>query len=141
MRYLSNNATYIFVIIGSLILSAGIYYTNLVFSDSRYIEKNSIEYLLLVPSILKELPLKPTDQVRNYYYSSADGNKPAVVSVEFTTPKYSGETHTKILNYFDELGFKHNNNLYKKKNMEVSITHSTREGNTILVNVAIFEYL
>ena len=141
MQYLNNKAVYLFMLIGALMLSAGAYYIKLIFSDSRYIEENSIEYIILVPAILKEIPLEESNQVKNYYYSSADGNKPVINAVEFTTLKTSDEIVKKLMNYFNGLGFENYNDSYKKDNMEISITHSKGDGDVILVNVTLLEYL
>ena len=122
-------------------LSAGAFYIKLVFSDSRYIEKNSIEYFILVPAILKDIHLEESDQVTYYYYSSAEGNKPVINAVEFTTIKMPDVLVKKLMRYFNGLGFENYNDSYKKDNIEVSITHTKVEGDTTLVNVTLLEYL
>ena len=91
MRYLNIKATNLLILTCLLLTAAGIYCIKLVFSESLYIENNIIEYYLLVPAIIKDIPLEQTDHVMRYYYSAADGNKPAIASVKFTTLKPAKE--------------------------------------------------
>jgi hypothetical protein len=134
-------SAHLLILAGLLLIAAGVYYAKLVFSESLYIEKNSIEYYFLVPAIIKDIPLDSTDEVVSYYYSAADGNKPAVASVEFTTPKSANEVDDSIVSYFKGLGFVGSNNAYKKDSNEISITHSTSDAGEVLINVAVLEHI
>jgi hypothetical protein len=140
MRYSHKQIITLFVLIVFSLMGAGLYYIKLVSTDIRIVENSSIEYYLLVPDILKEIPLEQTDQLMGYHYTSADANNPAIISVEFITQHFAGATTEKLVSYFDGLGFEINNNVYRKNNIEISITHSPSELGAVLMNVSLVEY-
>jgi hypothetical protein len=49
---------------------------NAIFDESRYFSKNSIDYYLLTPKVIKGFPLPSESKEIRYYYSSGDGTKP-----------------------------------------------------------------
>jgi hypothetical protein len=140
MRYSNNQTITLFVLIGSLLIGAGLYYIKLVSTDIRITGNSSIEYYFLVPDILKEIPLEQTDQLMGYHYTPAADNNTAIVSVEFITQHFAGATTEKLVSYFDGQGFEINNNVYRKDNIEISITHSPSELGAVLMNVSLVEY-
>jgi len=105
MRYSYKQIITLFVLIIFLLIGACLYYIKLLSTDIRIVENSSIEYYLLVPDILKEIPLEQTDQLMSYHYTSADSNNPAIVTVEFITQHFAGATTEKLVSYFDGLGF------------------------------------
>ena len=141
MATIKNIKIYFILLLSSLIFSAAVYYFKAALADGRYIEPGSIEYYVLVPAVIKQLPLDPADQIVSYYYSSADGDNPAVVSVAFSTVKPIGRFYEALVDYFDTLGFQNVDAGYKKDAMEISITHSVGDDDAIIINVALLEYL
>ena len=140
MRYSNNQTITLFVLSCFLLIGAGFYYIKLVSSDIRIIGNSSIEYYLLVPDILKDIPLEQTDQLMGYHYTPADDNNPAIVSVEFITQNFAGSATEKLVHYFDGIGLKNSNNVYRKDNVEISITHSPSELGAVLMNVSLSNY-
>jgi hypothetical protein len=53
-----------------------VYMVNAIFDESRYFSKNSIDYYLLTPKVIKDFPLPSESKEIRYYYSSGDGTKP-----------------------------------------------------------------
>lgn len=140
MRYSYQQILTLFVLIVFLLIGIGLYYIKLVSTDIRITGNSGIEYLLLVPDILKEIPLDQTDQLMGYYYTSAEDNNPAIVSVKFVTQNFAGTATEKLVRYFDGIGFKNSNSVYRKDYIEISITHSPSELGAVLMNVSLIEY-
>lgn len=139
MRYSNKQYVILFVLIGFLLIGAGFYYIKLVSTDIRIVGNSSIEYYILVPDILKQIPLEHTDQIMDYSYTSANGNKPSIISVEFITQRFAGAATERLVRYFDGLGFESNNNVYRKDNIVISITHSPSELGAVLMKVSLIE--
>lgn len=62
------------------------YFLSIILREGTEYERLSVEYYLLTPGIIKELPFEGLEDA-NYYYSTADGNKPVVNAIEFTEKK------------------------------------------------------
>ncbi len=139
MRYVNKQAITIVALLVLLVAGSGYYYFRLVTTDSPYIVNNSMEYYLLVPTVLKQLPLDSMDQVMRYSYTAADADKPAVVSVEFVTHLFAGTAYEKMVNYFDGLGFDHTQGDLSQGNIKVLITHTGSELGAVLMKVEILE--
>ncbi len=112
-----------------------VYSASIILSEHVTYKKGSLEYYLLTPEIIKELPLKQLTDAK-YYYSSADGNKPAINTIEF-----SGTISDSILSdYFSSNQYEIiENGSYKKGSQEVTVEYVKDDEKRM--RITIFEYL
>ena len=128
----------IFIVTALILLS---YYLIASFSESKRYSKNSLDYLLLTPGLLKNQPLADIYNVE-YYYSAADGNKPTVYAMTFFTHKSQDDIKTNFENYLKSLGHtKNEGNIFSKDNQKVSIKYSLSQNQEMSVTFSIMEYL
>ena len=118
----------LFIIASVAILA---YLASIIFSENVYYQKGSLEYCLLTQEIIKELPLE-TQAEAKFFYSSADGNKPAKNTVEF-----SGTISDSILSdYFSSNQYELiENGSYKKDSQEVIVEYIGPDKNRIKITV------
>jgi len=76
------------------------------FVDNTHIRKNSIEYFVLVPAIVKELPIEQWGKLIRYHHSNVDGTQSALNGVVFSVKQYPNKTLDKIKKYFISKQFK-----------------------------------
>lgn len=104
------------------------YLFSMVLDESRIYNKWSLEYYLLTPEIIKKLPLKGLDTAE-YYYSSADGNKPTIYQVQFAIEASEEEIVNVLTEYFIAQKFTQSEkeyfeiSSYKNSNCDVSVEY------------------
>ncbi len=111
------------------------YLLSIIVSESVSYEKGSLEYYLLTTEIIKELPFTELEDA-NYFYSTADGNKPVENVVEFSTTKpISALSEYLIANKFKLLA----DGSYENGSQIIYIEYSENEKKQIKITV--LEYL
>ena len=108
------------------------YLASIIFSENVSYQKGSLEYYILTQEIIKELPLEELTDAK-YFYSSADGNKPAINTIEFP----ASASDSILSDYFSSKQYKLiENGSYKKNSQEVVI-----ESKNNRVKITVLEYL
>ena len=117
------------------------YYTISSLSESKKFSKYTLDYLLLTPSLIKNQPIMDVYN-ENYYYSAADGNKPAVVAVTFFSKKNQEDIRLAITEYLKLHGYVNREpNFFRKEDREVSIKYRHSEDEDISVTLSIIEHI
>ena len=105
------------LLVATIIILA--YMASIIFSEHISYKNGSIEDYLLTPEIIKELPFGKLADA-SYFYSSADGNKPAINTVEFPT----SISDTILLDYFSSNKYESiENGSYKKGSQEITVEY------------------
>lgn len=123
-------------------LFLGGYYINLSMSEGIRFAKNSIEYRLLTPDILKGIKTGDTETIKHYYYSAADGNKPLINAVELESGEDINEIEKKLTQYLIN---HHYTNIkpgeFIKDNQQISISFEKKQANIWNVSVTLLEVI
>jgi hypothetical protein len=123
-------------------LLVGLYYVKLSVSESLWYSENSIEYLLLTPDILKNLPVEKIGMVKHYYYSAADGSKPLINAIEMESEKNRDFIETTVAGYLGENGFTGDNpNIFVKDKQQITLGTEKSESNSWFVNITLLEII
>lgn len=128
---------FLFVVVVIAVLA---YLASIIFCESVTYQKGSLEYYLLTPQIIKELPIQRLNNA-DYFYSSADGSKPSISSVEFFYKTTGKEISDILSNYFimnKYLQLK--NGSYKKDFQEITVEYKKEKGKTT-AKIIVLEYL
>lgn len=101
-------------LIAALIVVTSAYATFICFSDRREYSGFSLDYFLLTPEVLSKLAKECQDSPA-FIYSSADGPKPTIVTLNCTIPM------NKLEEKMRSDGFHSVNGLYQKEGAQIQI--------------------
>jgi hypothetical protein len=125
----------IFVCLGLL------YCMKMIFSDGLSYSAGSIEYLILTPSTITDLPIKDSTDAR-FTYSSADGPKPAITTVELTTTQELPKVEAKIRTYLTSAGFVETKPRdFERKDTEVVVKYTPLGAHGVKVELSNLDYV
>ena len=112
------------LLIMALIVTVILYVTFISFSEHREYSDVSLDHLLLTPTELSTLS-KECEESPTFVYSSSDGPKPTIVTLNCTIP-------TNILDEaMRSAGFSYVNGLYQKEDVQIQ---STKDSTDNVVN-------
>ena len=117
----------IIFLITLLIFTAILYAIFISFSEHREYSSASVDYFLLTPAELSELSKKCIDSPI-FVYSSADGPKPVIVTLNCTMPVAALEDQMRFF------GFSYLDGLYQKEGTQIQVTKDL--GDATVVSVA-----
>jgi len=123
-------------------LGIGMYYMKLSLSENMEFERNSIEYRLLTPNILKDIPTEDIGKVSRYYYSAAEGDKPLINAVELVSGKEKERLENIIMRYFLHKQFiinKHGKIV--KDDEEITLTFEKNDSNEWVIRITLAEII
>jgi hypothetical protein len=124
-----------------VIVSVVIYCISAVLSDDRTYSKLSLDYLILTPDIIKDLPLELPDEAE-YTYSAADGPKPAISIIEYTTEGDQDHLTAAIGKYLQHQGLTEQSpGMYTGNAQEVVVRLSAKETSSIRIHIEVLDYL
>lgn len=115
------------LLITSLIFIAISYAIFISFSEHREYSSVSLDYFLLTPAELSKLSKKCKD-TPTFVYSSADGPKPVIVTLNCTIPVDILEEQMRFS------GFSYLNGIYQKEGAQIQVTNDSADN--VVVSVA-----
>lgn len=123
-------------------LVIGVYYIRLSMMESIRFDKDSIEYRLLTPDILKNISTEDIGKIKHYYYSAADGHKPLINSIEMVSDKSREYVENILENYLVNHQFiKIKPGEFKRDGQEVSISFEKADSKIWNINITLVEMI
>ena len=106
-----------------------------ILSDGRSYSKSSPDYLILTPSIIRNMPLAQAMDMR-FTYSAADGPKPVVSTVEFVVTGDSERFTEAIKEYLRSNGLTEKSpGVFERSGQEVSLQPASAENERTRIEV------
>ncbi len=102
------------------------YATFISFSEHREYSDTSLDYFLLTPTELSKLS-KECEESPAFVYSSADGPKPTIVTLNCTIPV------DKLEEQMLSAGFSYVNGFYQKEDVQIQVTNDAKDNAVISV--------
>lgn len=108
MRTVNKRVIFLALLFAFAAAGLAAYYLKLSLGESLSFGKDSIEYRLLTPQDLKQLPIASLGNLDHFYYSAADGNKPLINAVEIISSLDTQQRQRILREYFISRGYKEN---------------------------------
>lgn len=133
----------VLIVVFSLLAAAGIgaYVLAAVLAEDRAYSKASLDYLILTPKVIRNLPLEQAEDIQ-FTYSAADGPKPAISTVEFVPTGDSGRAVEAIGANLRSQGLTEKApGVFERSGQEVSLQPAAGDAAQRRVRVEVLDYL
>lgn len=127
----------------AIIVIAGIviYSISAVLSDDRTYSRLSLDYLILTHEIIKDLPFELPSEAE-FTYSAADGPKPAISVIEYSTAGDQDHITAVIGQYLQHQGFTEQSpGMYIGKDQEILVRLLAKDNLNIQIRIEVLDYL
>ena len=138
----TKNTLSLFLIPILICLVVVVYYRNLVMTENIRFPKDSIEYRLLTPNVIKNIQIDDIGEVKYYYYSAADGNKPLINAIKLESNKDKNYIESKITQHLINNQFtKIKSGKFIKDNQKISVLFEKNNSNTWNASIIVIEVI
>lgn len=110
-------------------------------SDSKVIEKGELSYYLLIPKILRNVPVSKIGTNTIYEYTAPDGPKPTITILKFKSSKEKTSIQKELASYFTINKYKYKKGRFWKEKKEANIVISNDSDNEFSIIVELAEHL
>jgi hypothetical protein len=118
-----------------------VYSISAVLSDDRTYSRLSLDYLILTPEIIKDLPFELPAEAE-FTYSAADGPKPAISIIEYTTKGDQDHLIAAIGEYLQHQGLSEQSpGMYTGGAQEVLVHLLSHETSSVQIRIEVLDYL